>query len=91
LLKLTRDWVSVPNTNPGSSVREPKRRIENLANSASLIGCAAALCKPQNSDELNAVPKRNRDHVSHANGTTGRVDALAVDSNMPGCRQGCRT
>ena len=62
--------------------------VHDLAKPARVISRAATLGKTQDFDQLNAMTKCNCNDVPYANGTTGRMHALAIDADMSRCREG---
>jgi hypothetical protein len=87
LLKLP--CASAPVTELGASPLQRRRAwVHDLAKPARVISRAATLGKTQDFDQLNAMTKCNCNDVPYANGTTGRMHALAIDADMSRCREG---
>jgi hypothetical protein len=87
LLKLPCASAPVTELGAGHAPKEA-RRVHDLAKPARIISRAATLGKTQDFDQLNAMIKCNCNDVPYANGTTGRMHALAIDADMSRCREG---
>jgi len=70
------------------TLQRTRARVHDLAKPARVISRAATLGKTQDFDQLNAMIKCNCNDVPYANGTTGRMHALAIDADMSRCREG---